>query len=160
MCSPVSVVVAEIVMQNIEEQALATYRRTIAPQSWHRRRPSFMLFLSSGIWWSHMGQIIGESFREHLGHFMIKVPYTLEFSRRSQGFSEWKVVDVSWLLLAVSSLSFFSVVVAPLGVFSFTAILRSHFLLLLIFNIQWTLLIITLVLGSIFYISVAFFPFY
>ena len=29
MGSPVSVVVAEIVMQNIEEQALATYARTI-----------------------------------------------------------------------------------------------------------------------------------
>ena len=29
MGSPVSVVVAEIVMQNIEEQALATYTRTI-----------------------------------------------------------------------------------------------------------------------------------
>ena len=37
----------------------------------------------------------------------------------------------------------FSVVVAFLGVFSFTAILRSHFLLLLIFNIRWTLLIVT-----------------
>ena len=33
MGSPVSVVVAEIVMQNIEEEVLATYRRTIAPQS-------------------------------------------------------------------------------------------------------------------------------
>ena len=31
MGSPVSVVVAEIVMQNIEEQALATYTRTIPP---------------------------------------------------------------------------------------------------------------------------------
>ena len=29
MGSPVSVVVAEIVMQNIEEQALATYKRTV-----------------------------------------------------------------------------------------------------------------------------------
>ena len=29
MGSPVSVVVAEIVMQNIEEQALATYQRTL-----------------------------------------------------------------------------------------------------------------------------------
>ena len=29
MGSPVSVVVAEIVMQNIEEQALATYTRTV-----------------------------------------------------------------------------------------------------------------------------------
>ena len=29
MGSPVSVVVAEIVMQNIEEQALATYKRTL-----------------------------------------------------------------------------------------------------------------------------------
>ena len=29
MGSPVSVVVAEIVMQNIKEQALATYKRTI-----------------------------------------------------------------------------------------------------------------------------------
>ena len=31
MGSPVSVVVAEIVMQNIEEQALATYTRTVPP---------------------------------------------------------------------------------------------------------------------------------
>ena len=31
MCSLLSVVVAEIVMQNIEEQALATYTRTIPP---------------------------------------------------------------------------------------------------------------------------------
>ena len=54
----------------------------------------------------------------------------------------------------------FSVVVAVFGVFSFTAILRRHYLLLQIFNIRWTLLIITLVLGSIFFISVAFFLFY
>ena len=62
----------------------------------------------------------------------------------------------------------FSVVVALLGV-KFNTILRSHFLLLLllllilpllILNIQWTLLIITLVIGSIFCISVAFFLFY
>ena len=78
----------------------------IAPQSWHWRKPSFMLFLSSGIWWSHIGQILYESCQEQLGHFMINVPYTLEFSQCSQGFSEWKVVDVSWLLLSVSSLSF------------------------------------------------------
>ena len=51
-----------------------------------------------------------------------------------------------------------------MGAFSFTAILRSHFLfffllhlLLLIFNIRWTLVIMTLVIGSIFCISVAFF---
>ena len=51
----------------------------------------------------------------------------------------------------------FSAVVALLGAFNFNAILRSHFLLLLlIFNIRWTLLIITLVIGSIFYILVAF----
>ena len=37
---------------------------------------------------------------------MINFPYTLEFSQCSQGFSEWKVVDVSWLLLSVFSLSF------------------------------------------------------
>ena len=54
----------------------------------------------------------------------------------------------------------FSVFVALLGASSLNAILRSHFLLLLlIFNIRWTLLISTLVIGSIFYISVAFFPF-
>ena len=55
----------------------------------------------------------------------------------------------------------FSVVAALLGAFSFNAILSSHFLLLLlIFNIRLTLLIITLIIGSIFYISVAFFLFY
>ena len=56
----------------------------------------------------------------------------------------------------------FGVVVALLGAFSFNAILRSHFhrLLLMIFNIRRTLLIITLVIGSIFYILVAFFLFY
>ena len=37
---------------------------------------------------------------------MINFAYTLEFSQCSQGFSEWKVVDVSWLLLSVFSLSF------------------------------------------------------
>jgi len=31
MGSPVSVVVAEIVMQNMEERALATYKRTLPP---------------------------------------------------------------------------------------------------------------------------------
>ena len=36
MGSPVSVVVAEIVMQNIEEQALASYKRTIP--FWLRHR--------------------------------------------------------------------------------------------------------------------------
>ena len=55
----------------------------------------------------------------------------------------------------------FRVVVALLGAFSFNAILRSHFLfLLLISNIRWTFLIITLGIGSIFYILVAFFLFY
>ena len=37
---------------------------------------------------------------------MINVEYTLEFSQCSQGLLEWKVVDVSGLLLSVSSLSF------------------------------------------------------
>ena len=50
----------------------------------------------------------------------------------------------------------FSVIVVLLGVFSFTVTLRSHYLPLLIFNIRWTLPIITPVMGSIFCISVAF----
>ena len=99
------------------------------------------------------------------------VPYTLEFSQCSHGFSEWKVVNVSRLLLYVSWLwSFFNVVVALLGV-NFNTNLRSHFLLflllllllilpLLILNIQWTLIIITLVIGRIFCNSLAFFLFY
>ena len=58
----------------------------------------------------------------------------------------------------------FSVVVALLGV-NFNTILRGHFLLLLlifpllIFNIQWTLLIITPVIGSIVCIALALFLF-
>ena len=136
----------------------------VAPQSWHRRRPSLMLFLSSGIWLSHIGQILYESCQEHLGHFMINVPCTLEFSQCSQGFSEWKVVDVSWLLLSVSSLSFsvslllswvssaslpFSEATSSSSCFSISDELSSLILP-----------VITLVLGSIFCISVAFFLFY
>ena len=51
-------------------------------------------------------QILLESCKKHLGHFMMYIPYTLGFSQCSQRSSEWKVVDVSGLLLFVSSLSF------------------------------------------------------
>ena len=36
----------------------------------------------------------------------VEIPCTLKFSQCSQRFSEWKVVDVSVLLLSVSSMSF------------------------------------------------------
>ena len=138
--------------QNIEEQSLATYRRTIAAQSRHRRKPSFMLFLYSGIWWSRW--IVPRAFRtfhdQSPVHIRILTMFTGNFGVTGGG----RFMTITFCFLTVV----FSVVVALSGVFSFTAILRSHFLLLLIFNIRWTLLIITLALGSIFYISVAFPP--
>ena len=46
MGSPVSVVVAELVMQNIEEQALATYKRTLPP--WPRYvDDTFTIFMNT-----------------------------------------------------------------------------------------------------------------
>ena len=55
MGSPVSVVVAEIVMQNIEEQALATYMRTV-PLWLHYVDDTFTAVQKDGI----------DDFHEHL----------------------------------------------------------------------------------------------
>ena len=93
-------------------------------------------------------------------HFRIFTKFTWTF--RVKGGGRFKATTFCFLIMTVVV---FSVVVALLGV-NFNTILRSHFLLLLlilpllILNIQWTLLIIILVIGSIFCISVAFFLFY
>ena len=65
MGSPVSVVVAEIVMQNIEEQALATYTRTISP--WLRYVDDTFIAV-------HKDDI--EDFHEHLNRQNADIKFT------------------------------------------------------------------------------------
>ena len=65
MGSPVSVVVAEIVMQNIEEQALATYSETLPP--WLR-------YVDDTITAVHESKI--DEFHEHLNEQNTKVAFT------------------------------------------------------------------------------------
>ena len=67
MGSPVSVVVAEIVMQNIEEQALASYKRTIPP--WLR-------YVDDTFTTLHKDEI--DDFHEHLNRQNAHIQFTKE----------------------------------------------------------------------------------
>ena len=64
---PVSVVVAEIVMQNIEEQALATYTRTI---------PLWLRYVDDTFTVVHKDGI--DDFREHLNRHNADIQFTKE----------------------------------------------------------------------------------
>ena len=67
MGSPVSVVVAEIVMQNIEEQALATYTRTI---------PIWLRYVDDTFTAVHKDRI--DDFHEHLNRQNADIQFTKE----------------------------------------------------------------------------------
>ena len=87
--------------QNIEEQSLATYRRTIAAQSRHRRKPSLMLFLYLGIWWSRW--IVPRAFRtfheQSPVHIRILTMFTGIF--RVKGGGRFKAITLSFLTVVV-----------------------------------------------------------
>ena len=72
MGSPVSVVVAEIVMQNIEEQALATYTRTIA--LWLRYVDTFTAVHKDGI----------DDFHGHLNRQNADIQFTEEIEENGK----------------------------------------------------------------------------
>ena len=65
--SPVSVVVAEIVMQNIEEQALASYKRTI---------PLWLRYVDDTFTTLHKDEI--DDFHEHLNRQNAHIQFTKE----------------------------------------------------------------------------------
>ena len=73
MGSPVSVVVAEIVMQNIEEQALATYSETL---------PLWLLYVDDTISAVHENRI-GE-FYEHLNEQNTNIQFTKEIDENGK----------------------------------------------------------------------------
>ena len=73
MGSPVSVVVAEIVMQNIEEQALATYTRTV-PLWLHYVDDTFTAVHKDGI----------DDFHEHLNRQNADIQFTKEIEENGK----------------------------------------------------------------------------
>ena len=73
MGSPVSVVVAEIVMQNIEEQALATYKRTLPP--WLR-------YVDDTFTAVHKDEI--DDFHEHLNRQNADIQFTKEIEENGK----------------------------------------------------------------------------
>ena len=70
MGSPVSVVVAEIVMQNIEEQALATYTRTV---------PLWLRYVDKDV---HKDGI--DDFHEHLNRQNADIQFTKEIEENGK----------------------------------------------------------------------------
>ena len=73
MGSPVSVVVAEIVMQNIEEKALATYTRTI---------PLRLRFVDDTFTAIHKDEI--DDFHEHLNRLNADIQFTKEVEENGE----------------------------------------------------------------------------
>ena len=73
MGSPVSVVAAEIVMQNIEEQALATYSETL---------PLWLRYVDDTITAVHENQI--KEFHEHLNEQNTKIQFTTEIEENGK----------------------------------------------------------------------------
>ena len=71
--SPVSVVVAEIVMQNIEEQALATYRRTV---------PLWLRYVDDTFTAVHKDGI--DDFHEHLNRQNADIQFTKEIEENGK----------------------------------------------------------------------------
>ena len=73
MGSPVSVVVAEIVMQNIEEQALATYSETL---------PLWLRYVDDTITAVHKNKI--DEFHEHLNKQNTSIQFTKEIEENGK----------------------------------------------------------------------------
>ena len=73
MGSPVSVVVAEIVMQNIEERALATYKRTL---------PLWLRYVDDTFTAVHKDEI--DDFHEHLNEQNADVQFTKEIEENGK----------------------------------------------------------------------------
>ena len=73
MGSPVSVVVAEIVMQNIEEQALATYTRTV---------PLWLRYVDDTFTAVHKDGI--DDFHEHLNRQNADIQFTKEIEENDE----------------------------------------------------------------------------
>ena len=73
MGSPVSVVVAEIVMQNIEEQALATYTRTV---------PLWLRYVDDTFTAVHKDGI--DDFHEHLNRQNADIQFTKEIEENGE----------------------------------------------------------------------------
>ena len=73
MGSPVSVVVAEIVMQNIEEQALATYTRTV---------PLWLRYVDDTFTAVHKDGI--DDFHEHLNRQNADIQFTKEIEENGK----------------------------------------------------------------------------
>ena len=73
MGSPVSVVVAEIVLQNIEEQALATYSETL---------PLWLLYVDDTITAVHENKI--DEFHEHLNEQNTNIQFTKEIEENGK----------------------------------------------------------------------------
>ena len=73
MGSPVSVVVAEIVMQNIEEQALATYSGTL---------PLWLCYVDDTITAAHENKI--DEFHEHLNEQNANIQFTKEIEENGK----------------------------------------------------------------------------
>ena len=73
MGSPVSVIVAEIVMQNIEEQALATYSETL---------PLWLRYVDDTITAVHESKI--NEFHEHLKEQNTNIPFTKEIEENGK----------------------------------------------------------------------------
>ena len=73
MGSPVSVVVAEIVMQNIEEQALATYKRTL---------PLWLRYVEDTFTAVHKDEI--DDFHEHLNRQNVDIQFTKEIEENGK----------------------------------------------------------------------------
>ena len=73
MGSPVSVVVAEIVMQNIEEQALASYKRTI---------PLWLRYVDDTFTTLHKDEI--DDFHEHLNRQNAHIQFTKEIENNGK----------------------------------------------------------------------------
>ena len=73
MGSPVSVVVAEIVMQNIEEQALATYKRTL---------PLWLRYVDDTFTAAHKDEI--DDFHEHLNRQNTDIQFAKEIEENGK----------------------------------------------------------------------------
>ena len=73
MGSPVSVVVAEIVMQNIEEQALSTYTKTL---------PLWLRYIDDTFTAVHKDEI--DTFHEHLNRQNPRIQFTREIEENGK----------------------------------------------------------------------------
>ena len=80
MGSPVSIVVAEIVMQSIEEQALATYKQTV---------PLWLRYVDDTFAAAHKDEI--DTFHEHLNRQNADIQFTRVGENGKIPFPDWLV---------------------------------------------------------------------